>query len=218
MKKSIILFVLALLVPEFTQAQGTTYLSNLGQSSDGNLAVASDSWLAADFRTGNNLNGYSLDSVQLAMADASGSPSGFTVMLYAPFLIPSSGYIPGNSLGSLSGSVNPSTAGLFTYSPTANLLLLPNTYYFIVLASGSSLTDGAYESSFTHTSIYNPGDTWVLSISLDSNNGSNWNFISGTFSQFSLNATPIPEPSFSWLLFMSGVLWTYLRRRIRQNA
>jgi hypothetical protein len=60
----------------------TAYLSNLGQSSTGSLAVGSDSWLAASFGTGTNEGGYELNSIQLAMTDASGNPSGFTVMIY----------------------------------------------------------------------------------------------------------------------------------------
>ena len=215
MKCKLVSFFVILLMGFFAlqiaEAQGTTYLSNLGQTSDGILPVASDSWLAGDFRTGNNANGYLFNSVQLAMADASGSPSGFTVMLYAPFLIPSSGYVPGNSLGSLSGSVDPSAAGLYAYSPTDNLTLLPNTYYFVVLTSSTSMANGAYESSFTHTSIYNPGDPWVLSISLDSSQGSNWGFLSGTFSQFAITATPIPEPSAETLLGLGGILLSGLR-------
>ena len=65
------------------QAQGTmTYLSSLSQSSTGSDPVGSDSWLAAIVWNGNNPGGYSLDSIQLGMADASGFPSNFTVMLY----------------------------------------------------------------------------------------------------------------------------------------
>lgn len=93
----------ALLSPHAAQAQGTTpYLSSLSQSYTGNEAVGSDSWLAVPFVTGNSPGGYNLDSVQLGMADASGNPSGFAVMLYADSGNPL-GASPGSSLGSLSG-------------------------------------------------------------------------------------------------------------------
>jgi hypothetical protein len=74
---------------QFLQAQGTmTYLSNLGQPTVGTNAVGSDSWLAAGFYTGTNAGGYLLDSIQLGMANASGNPTNFTVMLYS--LLPTS--------------------------------------------------------------------------------------------------------------------------------
>src|SRR6202044_1757535 len=79
-------FVLAagLFVPQTTRAQGTlTYLSNLGQPSVGSEDEASNSWFAADFSTGNNIGGYSLNFIQLGMTNASGTPSGFTVMIYS---------------------------------------------------------------------------------------------------------------------------------------
>src|ERR1041384_3547059 len=114
MKKLIIsgltVLAVALSVPQITQAQGTTYLSNLGGTPVNSAAVGSDSWLAASFYTGNNPGGYFLDSFQLRMNDASNSPSGFAVMLYT------TGLFPRSSLGSLSGSPNPSTAGIYTYT------------------------------------------------------------------------------------------------------
>ena len=77
------MFVVGLLTQRVTQAQGTlTYLSNLGQPSSGSDIVGSNSWLFTTFRVGTNPNGYVLNSIQLEMTDASGTPSGFTVMLY----------------------------------------------------------------------------------------------------------------------------------------
>jgi hypothetical protein len=58
----------------------------LSQTPTGSVSVGSDSWLAADFITGTSANGYSLDSIQLGMANASGSPTNFTVMLYSAFI------------------------------------------------------------------------------------------------------------------------------------
>jgi hypothetical protein len=69
--------------PQTGEAQGTTYLSNLGGTSSGSTAVGSDSWLAVSFHTGNNPGGYFLDSFQLGINDETGTPSGFTVMLYS---------------------------------------------------------------------------------------------------------------------------------------
>ena len=52
----------------------------------------------------NNGGGYSLNSIQLGMADASGNPSGFTVMLYAQDYNHFGGIVPGSSLATLNGS------------------------------------------------------------------------------------------------------------------
>ncbi len=61
------------LSPYPTQAQGTLYLSSLSQTYTGAKAVGSDSWLTELFVTGSNPGGYTLDSIRLGMADASGN-------------------------------------------------------------------------------------------------------------------------------------------------
>jgi hypothetical protein len=134
MKKTIlngvITFAVALLSSQITQAQGTmTYLSNVDQTSVGSLAVGSNSWLAAAFQTGTNASGYTLDSIELGMAAASGSPSDFTVALYKRF---TGGFdIRGPILDTLEGSLNPTTAGIYTYIPDSSLTLSANTQYVI---------------------------------------------------------------------------------------
>jgi len=139
----VIVFAVGLFAPRIATAQGTvTYLSNLGQASAGSLAVGSDSWLAASFITGTNASGYSLNSIQLAMTDASGNPSGFTAMLYSAIGV--TGVFPGSSLGTLNGSLNPVSGGIFTYTPASNPTLLPSTGYFIVLTAGTAIANGAY--------------------------------------------------------------------------
>lgn len=105
------------------QAQGTLYVSNLGQTPTGNAQIGSDSWLAQGFSLGPGTN--TLNSVELLLNAASGNPSGFTVSIC---LGGSSG--PGPWLGKLSGSTNPLTGGIYTYTtpgipilPTGNIML-----------------------------------------------------------------------------------------------
>src|ERR1035441_10574072 len=132
MKRAILLAIpvlaLAVLSPHVAEAQGTLYVSNLGLTSSGSSPVGHDSWLAVDFRTGTNAGGYSLNSFQVALADASGNPSGFTAMLYTE--VGDAAPLPGSSLGTLNGSLSPVTGGIYTYSPASDLVLLPNTPYF----------------------------------------------------------------------------------------
>jgi hypothetical protein len=162
MKNLIIGSVIALasiLAPQILKAQGTTFLSNLGQPSDGSNAVGSDSWLAALFFTGTNSSGYMLGSLQLAITDASGNPSGFTAMLYSALI--GGGTFPGSSLGTLDGSLNPTTAGIYTFTPASNLTLSAETPYFIVLTAGTAVANGAYGWGYANTSTYNPsGRCW----------------------------------------------------------
>ncbi|HEY3932288.1 MAG TPA: choice-of-anchor R domain-containing protein [Verrucomicrobiae bacterium] len=209
----IIIFLLGLLSPQIAQAQGTiTYLSSLSPTSTGNAAVSSDSWLAAGFGTGNNPDGYTLDSIQLAMTDTSGNPSDFTAMIYNEANNPAA-ILPGSSLGTLSGSDNPSTSGIFTYTDDSNIILSPSTEYFIVLTAGTMVANGAYE---WEESAYPPSiNMWGVDNGVlhSSNNGSSWSFTpySG-IAQFAITATPIPEPSPSLLILLGSGILFYVRR------
>jgi hypothetical protein len=217
MKKLIINYVVAsasLIIAQIAQAQGTMYFSSLSPNTTGNIPIGSDSWPAAGFITGINAEGYLLDSIQLAVINATGNPNGFTVMLYDS--ISDSSVHPGSSLCTLSGSANPSTADIYTYTPAADLFLPPSTSYFIVLTASTTIANGTYEwsqSSFPPSSSGGWGAA-INGVLSSSNGASDWSFTpySG-IAQFAITASAIPEPSPSWfLLFGSGVLF-YVRRR-----
>ncbi len=198
MKKVVIVFSVILLTQQITQAQGTVYLSNLGQSFPDSNPVASDSWLAASFITGNNAGGYLLDSFELGMANATGNPSGFTVMLYSA--TGTTGVFPGNSLGTLTGSLSPISAGTYTYIPGSSLALSPSTWYFMVLTAGTAIANGAYEWNYTSTFSYNPSGGWFgVAVTIASNDGSSWFGLGSSpnydYSEIAITATPVPEPS-----------------------
>ena len=213
--------VFGLLAPQILQAQGTTYLSNLDQSSVGSLAAGSDSWLAATFETGTNPGGYVLNSIQLAMTDAVGSTGGFMVMLYAPA---SGSFLPGSSLGTLNGSLNPVTSGLYTYTPAANLTLAPRTTYSIVLTAGTTVANGAYEWSYAGINSYNPTDDWgtlsgVLGGAWTSSNGSSpWIGNEGAFPQFAVNGTGVPEPGVLGLFVLGGFFLAWRCRKAKGSV
>jgi hypothetical protein len=102
-----------------------------------------------------------LDSIQLGLTNASGSPGDFTVEIYAHDPRNFTGISPGDSLGILSGSLNPATTGIYTYTLDSGLTLLPNTGYFIVLTAATTIANGAYDWSLAGTYSYNPSAGWV---------------------------------------------------------
>ena len=212
MKKpmSSVLLALAALTPAMVQAQGTVYLSNLSKASIGSEPVASDSWLAAEFRTGANMQGYSLDLVQLAMADASGNPNGITVMLYSSAI--GGAVLPGSSLGTLNGSANPSTASIYAYTPASSLMLSPSTDYFVVVTATTAVDAASYEWSITDTATVSLNG-WSGNTSISySSDGSSWSFLSGNLAQFAITATPIPEPGVLGLLGLGSLFFIGRRR------
>ena len=192
------------LVPALTaQSQGSiTYLSGLTHPSGGALSVASDAWLAQGFSTGMYSAGYRLDSVELLMANASGTPGGLTVSIYDR-----NGFFPGDYIGNLAGPADPAVAGVFAYSnPT--LALSPATGYFIVVTAAEPLASGSYQ--WQHVAPGFPLDAsggWSISPIVASTDGSTWTRVGNVnFFQFAVSATPIPEP-YSAALFCLGGVW-----------
>jgi hypothetical protein len=222
MKKNIMLAILAFplagVSPQAAHAQGTVYVSSLGLPSTGSASVGSDSWLAADFGTGTNAGGYLLNSVQLALTNASGNPSGFTAMIYNVNPKSTAGAEPGSSLGTLNGSLEPVAGGIYTYSPASGLTLSPTTEYFIVLTAGTAVANGAYEWSYTSTRAPTLSGGWNGDhILLSSSDGLRWGPGPGN-GQFAISATDVPEPSTLGLLAMAGFFLVRQRRKCDPNG
>lgn len=187
----VIVLAAELFASSFVQAQGTLYVSNLGQTSTSSASIGSDSWIGQQIYTGTNTDGYDLNSVQLLMDAASGSPSGFTVSIYSD-----SSDEPGSSLGSLSGS-DPSAGGIFTYT-ASGITLSPATDYFIVLTAATPVAQGAYVWSAANSS--QGSDLWAIDNAYySSSDGSSWMAYAprggGDAPQMAIYATAVPEPS-----------------------
>jgi len=189
------------------EIQGALYLSNLGLTPSGNEAVASDSWLAQSFRTGTNAAGYVLNSFQLLLDQASGSPSGFTVSVYSDLTL-------GTSLGSLSGSTDPSSGGVVTYT-ASDITLLPSTSYSIVVTATTSIAQGYYNWSTTSLGGTAGVDGWLMTGRLSSTNGSDWNLESRVNPfQMAIYATAIPEPAMLALAALGLTTLSFWRRKL----
>jgi hypothetical protein len=209
----VIILSVGLLGSQAVRAQGTTYLSNVGQPSAGSLAVGSDSWLATGFFTGNNIGGYVLDSVQLGLTDATRNPSGLLAMLYdeGGLSVPA----PGSSLGTLNGPSDPTTTGVYTFTPSAAITLSPSKNYYVVLTAGSAVANGAYNWSYAGANSYNPGGGWSSrgGSFFVSSDGSRWGPGSVVGPQYAINATPVPEPGVLSLLGLGALSFLWHRRR-----
>ncbi len=211
-----ILLFFGLLGAQIGRGQGTTFLSNLDQTPSGSLSAGSDSWLAAVFYTGANSGGYSLNSIQLGMADSSGNPSGFEVMIYSA--TGPGDVTPANNLATLAGQSNPATAGVYAYTPSSSLTLSASTAYFIVLTDESAVASGAYEWNYAGTYSYNPTGGWQAPIGFgaidnyQSSDGLHWSLLGGA-PQFAINATAAPEPGTLGLLALGGLVFGLCRVR-----
>jgi hypothetical protein len=126
------------------------------------------------------------------------------------------GDFPGSSLGTLDGSLNPASSGVYTYTDDSNIILAPNVFYFIVLTAGTLVANGAYQWSLAGANSYNPTGGWGViggnsTAFYSSVNGSSWNPIGFSFPQFAINATTVPEPSSEILLGLGGVFFGLVR-------
>jgi hypothetical protein len=207
-------FAVELLLPQIMPAQGTLYLSNIGQPSDGSRVVGSDAWITQAFGTGTNVGGYNLNSIQLLMSAASGSPTGFSISVYSHDANDSR--FPGSSLGSLGGP-DPAAGEIFIYN-TAGISLLPSTTYYVVLTAATPVADGAYSWTFTSSLSVNSGDGWSMAggFRYSSVDGLDWNRIAGPLFQFGVNATVVPEPATFALASLGLVCLSFCRRENRQ--
>jgi hypothetical protein len=210
---TILYFIVWLFTLQLMQAQGTLYVSNITQPSSATMAVASDSWIAQAFTTGTNPSGYVLDSIQLLMGTASGNPSGFNVSVYS-----STDAVPGNLLGNLTGSPDPSTGGIITYS-TLGITMSGVQEYFIVVTATTPSTDGAYYWSYSNHPFSGSQHWGIAGLYYTSPNGMDWSRISGPNSfQMAIYATAVPEPSIISLFILGSGVLICVRNRNKVNS
>lgn len=213
---AMILAMQGLLLSQFASAQGTLYVSNLGQTPTGSAQIGSDSWIAQGFITGDNGVGYTLNSIQLLMNAGSGNPGGFTVSIYSKTGNPNVAEYPpdhpSSSLATLTGS-DPSGGGLFTFTSSSGITLRSDAFYYVVLTSTTPIAQGAYTWSAADSFTTDPTTGWTIDDEyFSSADGSSW---AGTLRkdvfQMALSDTPVPEPRSFALAGLALVCFAFRR-------
>jgi hypothetical protein len=227
----VIIASLAFLVTQSAFGQGTlSGVSNLpyvdtSNSSSSRIPFGTDinsitEWLAQDFHTGNNSEGYLLDSVTIPFDNAIGYPTNFSCQIFDSTTTGG----PNVSLGMLSGNSNPRVSGDYSYS-TSTILLKPDTDYFLALEAAGSHVYGNneylwYRASSTAIDA-SPG--WNINGLWYSLYGGSWNLSPSTYppAAFEVTAETVPEPSVTgFLLACLASLWSwqsFQRTIIRPN-
>jgi hypothetical protein len=202
---------IGILLPLVAPAQGMLQVSNLNQSPTGSAAIGSDSWIAQNFAIrAPDANPYVLESIQLLMNPASGDPDEFSISIYsAPF----GSFTPQTHLGSLNGSMNPSTGGVYTYG-SPGIVLLSGFNYFVLVTAGTPVAEASYTWSAAN-SFTTDGSWYINNIYLSSPDGLNWTpHIRSEVFQMAIYATVIPEPTTFTLLGLGlAALGLWWRRR-----
>ena len=179
----------ALLTTQFTTAQVTLYLSNLNQPVGGNNILGyGDAEIFVGILTGSNPAGYDLNSIQVLMANATGSPESGS--FFAEFTTTNNNSPSGTPVP-LTGSSNPTTSGTYTYTAPANTLLAANTDYWLMLFGFGGNSGDGYQWSYTDTTTTTSIGGWSLTGNVSTGGGI---IPAMGIPIFSLGATPVPEP------------------------
>lgn len=159
------------------------------------ITVDSSNWLAQLFSTDSSAASFSVTSVSLALGNAANTSGNFFVSINNN----TGSNLPGTTVGTLSGTANPSTAGTYTFT-SAGISLNANTKYWIRV--GVSSGSGSYSwldtqsfEGFNHTGTWSLFNDFANGIPTDSysfNGGSSWNKAYGTPYKFELSAVPEP--------------------------
>jgi hypothetical protein len=197
------LLVSALLVSLPYPALGLTAVSNLDETHGtyDRHNISSSQWFAGGFDTGDEDT--TLSSVSLWLYGSSSPGNTFAVSIYDD----AGSWVPNNPVpgGALSGSTNPATNGLHTY--TGNVPLAANSRYWVV----ASVQNGYYGWYYTFSNADTSPMGWsIVNRSAFTHSSGSWGGANGNV-QFSVDI--IPEPSALTLLTMAALGLLYRRRR-----
>lgn len=209
MRRFLGLALLALSVSIVTPARAdVVVVSSITTPSSDGTQVRNSQWLADKFTTGSNLNLLTLSAIKIQFV-ASGGTGGYFVDIYTD----SSGK-PGSLFAALTGSADPNTAGIFTYTPSGTVTLSASTTYWMVEGSTSSTVNFQPTYVNTPSSYTNNGYTITGIYTYSANSGSSWSG-GGSDGPTQYSIAVVPEPAtFAGIAGVAGLgAAGYLRRR-----
>ena len=209
---------LAALVCLVVPARAEVVLSNLTVTDTNSNDVSTSPWIAQSFVTNNQA--WTLSNATLFFVEAYNTSGNLFVHLYS-----NATNVPGSSLGTLSGSDNPASAGQYTYTSTG-ISLDPSTTYWLV--AGVSSGDGAYGWFYDNTGSIASTGVWSIpstnTFAGTGDGGSNWESYPGLPLLLSIEATATgpsavpeidPNSLGSVLALVMGSLGLLERRRLK---
>lgn len=169
----------------------TNMVSNLGQTANSTgifgSFIGTHMSRAGSFTTDNTAG--LLSAVTVNLNDAVGQVGNLGPCVIA--LHRDSNGAPGNLLASLSGPAYPTTPGVYTYTNTSPVTLLPNTTYWIVASSPGSVNDAAYGFRLANTNGTDPGSFWTIGTHKYKIGTDNW-AAAPSYCQIRVTAIPLP--------------------------
>src|SRR5262245_25257351 len=105
-----------------TQAQSTAFVSNLEQAGYSSGFCTPTITNSQQFKTGNNAEGYILESVQMPVFTSSSGPGDFVVSIHND-----GGNAAGSQIAVLSGPNPVTDLATNSYTPSETIVLAPNT-------------------------------------------------------------------------------------------
>ena len=131
-----LLLAFAALLAQPLQAQAATLVSNISQTASSSVQLSINE-MAQGFETGDNTDGYTLESIEIEFASvpSSGSASSMVVALWSA--VGTTDFRPSSSLATLSNPSNLSGSTgdkIKTFTAPPNTVLAANTTYFVHMA------------------------------------------------------------------------------------
>jgi hypothetical protein len=170
-----------------------TIVSNLGQSANSSQSFGSafntNMIVAGPFTTDNTPGALSTISIHLyGSSHPFGGLGPAVISLYSD-----SAGLPGSSLAILSGNPFPTNVGVYTFTNTTPLTLGPNTTYWVVASSPSSISNATYSFGLVPVSTLDAGSFWTLGLEKYKIGNDNWGPDS-FYPQMNVVVTPLAPP------------------------
>lgn len=205
---------LAILCAGAITSHAAVVLSNLSLSADDSWPIVTGEYLAQSFRVGNEAASYSIDGLEVDLHASANTAAPLVFSIYTD-----SGNQPGTAVGQLTTGTAPTTAGVYSFTPTASIVLDSATTYWIVAStSGAS----RYDWSLSQSLGFSAQDTWSIdesdfTLAYSENAGTSWDVYAADGgigpALFAISATPVPEPSAPALLLGAATVALTLRSR-----